>query len=251
MPDNTTSPAYVTASAAILEQVLLGNFMDVLKVEKQRTLKPYPTLARNICREGVVRGTLSGLWPWGVGMYGVRGGVFGMGYSTARDYFPEKHRHVGASVVGGLLEGALTSPLSMMRTRAIQKQAGESTPLPSLAQVLRPAPLNSAKRAIDWGIRSALYTVLPGSSCASAFIAGGASAILTTPIDRLLPVIQQHGAPHRIREWWTEELRAKGLRHIMAGTTARVLHSAWHTMFVFGALDLSQEYFSSARRSEQ
>ena len=253
MPDTTAAAphVYVTASSTILEQVLLGNFMDVLKVEKQRTLKPYPTLARHVCRNGVVRGTLTGLWPWGLGMYGVRGAVFGMGYSTARGYFPEQHQHLGGSAVGGLLEGALTSPLSMMRTRAMQNHAGESTALPTLAQVLRPVPINSVKRAIDWSTRSVLYAAMPVAGSASAFLAGGLSALITAPIDRVIPIIQQHGAPHKILGWWTDQLRAKGMRHIMAGTTARVVHCAWNTMFVFGALDLSQVYFSSARRSEQ
>ena len=54
------------------------------------------------------------------------------------------------------------------------------------------------------------------------------------PLDRVLPVLQQHGRPPA--GWWKDSLRAGGLRSAMAGAAARVAHGAWHTLFVFTAL---------------
>ena len=72
----------------------------------------------------------------------------------------------------------------------------------------------------------------------SGFISGILAGTITTPIDRLLPVIQQNNPPKNIFRWFKNSIKEKGFRSVFAGTTARVVHCGWNTCFVFGALHL-------------
>ena len=67
----------------------------------------------------------------------------------------------------------------------------------------------------------------------SGFVSGIIAGTITTPIDRLLPVIQQNNPPKNIAKWFRDSIREKGLRSVFAGTGARVLHAGWNTCFVF------------------
>ena len=229
--------------AAIAEQIAGGNFLDLLKVQKQRHYtKSYTQLARQLG----VAGAWRGMWPWGVGMYGSRGFVFGAGHRAAQRALEASHPDapartvaVAASAAGGALEGAVTSPFATMRTRVLQEmeRGGRALPRPTAAQLLRPAPPYALKRALDWSLRGALYGGGGGDnepSLLRAAAAGAASTLVTMPLDRVLPVLQQHGRPPA--GWWKDSLRAGGLRSVMAGAAARVAHGAWHTLFVFTAL---------------
>ena len=235
---------YGAGVAAIGEQIAGGNFLDLLKIQKQRHhTVSYRALARQLGPSGAWRG----MWPWGVGMYGSRGLLFGAGHAAAqprlRRLFPQWSTSAtlaAASAAGGALEGAVTSPLSQMRTRALERmeRGGAALPRPTAAALLRPLPLYSLKRALDWGLRGWLYGLSSDTTdrpAARAAAVGGASTLITMPLDRLLPLLQQHGRP--AAGWWWASVRASGMRSLFAGAAARVAHGAWHTLFVFTALD--------------
>ena len=238
--------AYGAGVAAIGEQIAGGNFLDLLKIQKQRHHRvPYSQLARQLGPSGAWRG----MWPWGVGMYGSRGLLFGVGHSAAqprlRRLFPQWSTSAtlaAASAAGGFLEGAVTSPLSQMRTRALERmeRGGARLPRPTAAALLRPLPLYSLKRALDWGLRGWLYGLsdTPDHPAARAAVVGGASTLITMPIDRVLPLLQQHRKPGA--GWWWASVRASGMRSLFAGAAARVAHGAWHTLFVFTAVHALQ-----------
>ena len=110
----------------------------------------------------------------------------------------------------------------------------------NVKQALKAVPLNSFKRGSDWALRSTIYFRLKEhfDPMTSGFISGIIAGTITTPIDRLLPVIQQNNPPKNITKWFLDSIREKGLRSVFTGTGARVLHAGWNTCFVFGALHL-------------
>lgn len=143
---------------------------------------------------------------------------------------------VGASGIGGALEGALTTPLSMMRTRVAQIGKGRASF--DLRTVLRTAPISAGKRSCDWMLRSVMYSHYKTycSENIAAFMAGVFSAVLTIPVDRLLPLMQQTNPSKNILRVLINDVNTRGIRSVMAGATMRVLHGGWHTCFVLGAM---------------
>ena len=67
-------------------------------------------------------------------------------------------------------------------------------------------------------------------------MAGVFSAVLTIPVDRLLPLMQQTNPPKNILRVLINDVNTRGIRSVMAGATMRVLHGGWHTCFVLGAM---------------
>ena len=239
----------VSAAAAVSEQIFFGSFLDMLKLEKQRNINnKYPQIAKTFLQQGGIRGLTLGLWPWGVIMYSGRGICFGFGNglsydylsSSKYDYLSETTKRIMAGCMGGAFEGALTSPIVMMRTRVAEAAMGGKKRGFELLPALRAVPVNSFKRGSDWAIRSFIYFHLKKEMdpMPSGFISGIIAGTITTPIDRLLPIMQQNNPPKNIILWFRNSIREKGLRTVFAGSGARILHAGWNTCFVFGALHL-------------
>mgnify|MGYP003306338819 FL=1 len=182
-------------------------------------------------------------------MYGSRGLLLGAGHAAAEPWvrracpaWSPTATLAAASAAGGALEGAVTSPLAQMRTRALERaERGAALPRPTPAQLLRPLRMYSLKRALDWGLRGGLFgagegneKTAPAPAPARAAAAGAASTLITMPLDRVLPLLQQHRRPPA--GWWLNSLRASGMRSLFAGAVARAAHGAWHTLFIFTVL---------------
>lgn len=237
---------YKTAAAAVLEITLLGNLMDMMKVEKQRNhSSSYPQILRQFSGKGFIRANMHGLLPWGVAMYGTRGLVYGGGYGAFSHFLAgrslnEDTKKTVASIGAGLLEGAATTPMSLMRTRTAEAVMGGQKAKFDMRALARSLPLSSLKRGGDWGIRSVIYHKLnkEHSHAVSAFSAGVVSSLITIPIDRFIPLLQQNNPPKYPFKWMMQSIREQGPRTLFAGTTMRLLHAGWHTLFIFGALHL-------------
>lgn len=239
----------ISAGAAVSEQIFFGSFLDMLKIEKQRNINnSYPKIGQTFFQQKGVRALTLGFWPWGLIMYSGRGICFGFanGLSNSHlsqekySYLTENKRKIMAGFMGGAFEGAMTSPIVMMRTRVAEQAMGGIKAPFNIRQALKAVPLNSLKRGSDWALRSTIYFKLKEKydPMTSGFISGIVSGTITTPIDRLLPVIQQNNPPKNIFVWFKNSIKEKGFRSVFAGTGARVLHCGWNTCFVFGALHL-------------
>ena len=241
-----------TGGAAVMELALFGNILDLLKIEKQRSIhKSYPKIWKEFSHKSKWRALRMGIWPWGVGLYGCRGLVYGYSYSSVLDNIKQTpmslfSQKIIASSVGGMIEGACTSPFYMMRTRVVEYTNRTQKPPFDIRGVLRGIPVNSTKRGIDWGLRGALYHTLYNhyniDPMISGFLAGIISTTMTTPIDRLLPVVQQTKPPKKIVSWLYQLIKERGLKAVFAGGGARILHGGWHTLFIFGSLHLFQQH---------
>ena len=75
---------FVSGGCIVAEMALGGIFMENLKMEKQRTSKPYYTLAKNTLKQGI-RGFEAGLFPWGVTIGFTKGTVLGWSHSHIKN----------------------------------------------------------------------------------------------------------------------------------------------------------------------
>ena len=177
----------ITGTTVVLEMASGGLFMENVKMEKQRSSQPYPTIMRTILGQGV-RGFEAGLLPWGVVLGFTKGAVLGSSkayfqdYWTSQGYDASQAAYISGPMAGGV-QGAFMSPLLLARTRVNQSVSeraarGEAamtmsaevrhsfTILNSLvkeegaAGLARGMPLFVFKRAFDWGTRFAILTYL-------------------------------------------------------------------------------------------
>ena len=255
--DNSLYKGVITGSAAITEQILFGNLMDMVKLEKQRTvIKTYPNIIKTFCKDGIIRGSLLGFFPWGILMYGGRGLFYGYGSSKSKESLLNSNYNIFqtmsptninilSSSIGGAIEGAITSPFAMIRTRIAENASTNLNISKHIKGSLKSVPFNSAKRATDWGLRSYFHPKFDTQfgPFSSAFISGLVSTAITTPIDRLLPVIQQNNPPKNICKWFIKNIKKNGMKSIYAGSAARILHGGWHTSFVFGSLHIFNTHY--------
>ena len=238
----------MSGAAAVSEQFLIGNLLDLAKLEKQRsTHKSYYQIRGEIFKKGIVKGMTLGMFPWGIMMYSGRGIFYGSSLAVSKEFLDKNNYNyfdtrITSSIIAGGVEGALTAPFSMMRTRVVQANAENSVARFGLISLLKTTPINSIKRAGDWGIRSTIYYKMIDdyeiNPLISGFFSGIISSTITTPVDRLLPVLQQDNAPKNIFTWLTNSFKQNGVKTTFAGNYARILHGGTHTFFIFGALHL-------------
>lgn len=180
-PDESPAKkALITGFAVLLEMGSGGLFMENVKMEKQRTSAPYPTIMKNILSQGL-RGYEAGLWPWGVILGVTKGTVLG-GSKAKLDTMlknqgvEKKTADLIAGFGAGAVQGVFMSPILLARTRVNQSitERAQSGAKPfTVAQELAfsqrvlfegvknegPMMLTTGmgacvpKRALDWGTR--------------------------------------------------------------------------------------------------
>jgi len=116
--------AGITGFTVLCEMLSGGLFMENVKMEKQRTSDPYPTIMGRILRQGV-KGFEVGFWPWGAIMGLSKGIVLGgarAGFlNTFLDFgMPKGHADVISGFCAGGVQGMVMSPILLARTRVNQ-----------------------------------------------------------------------------------------------------------------------------------
>ena len=120
---NSLNNGLITGSAAVTEQLLFGNLMDMVKIEKQRNMNiSYYNITKNYCKKGIFKGMVKGLFPWGILLYGSRGLFYGSSFQYSKNFlekntdYSNHNINIISGFTGGLSEGILTSPFVFMRT---------------------------------------------------------------------------------------------------------------------------------------
>eukprot|EP00124_Ichthyophonus_hoferi_P001347 Ihof_evm9s67 gene=Ihof_evmTU9s67 len=177
---NPWKKAAITGGAVLLEMTSGGLFMENIKMEKQRTSRPYPKIVKNMLSQGI-RGYEAGLWPWGFVLGLTKGSVLG----GAKAKFDALGRYYGlnkktadlvAGFGAGAVQGLFMSPILLARTRVNQnlidramagnKQLSVSEEMRLSSRILNDAIKKEGimmlttgmatcifKRSMDWGTR--------------------------------------------------------------------------------------------------
>jgi hypothetical protein len=213
-------------------------------------------------------GTLDGFVPWGMAQAVAKGAVFSWGQAQAAkslhsvDYMSKEQKTVLSGGIGGFIQGAVMSPLLLLKTRVMTDPSFRSagglvaTAIASAnvgvrlmategpAGIFKGAGIFSVKRALDWStrylfvvmveeaIREAPGKKLTDSQSAMASLAGGSiSALVTIPIDVLVATSQsasKAGKKVGILDTFKEQ-GPNVLTFATRGLVARVTHVALTT----------------------
>ena len=191
-----------TSAAAVTQLVLFGNLVDMMKVEKQRDFNTsYRTIFSKYSKDGIIRANRHGIIPGAV-MYGVRGMVYGTSY-VALERQLNVDTHKGACLVSaasGFIEGCVSTPMALMRVRISENVTCQTKTGFNLRQAIITAPLNGLKRGSDWGLRAFIvqkYLDAGISDMPAAFAAGVSASLISMPIDRMIPLVQQKNPPKK------------------------------------------------------
>ena len=273
--DNKQNPytkSLVSGVAVVSEMTLGGLFMENLKMEKQRTSKPYPFLAKKVLSQGI-KGFEAGLFPWGIIIGLGKGTSLGFAHSTIKnkcnqyDISPSTTTYIAGFGAGGF-QGACISPLMLARTRVNEVIStrpkagtwGEEIKMSTsvLNSVIKKEGLYGlfdgmtatvVKRSFDWGLRFGMkshietyfqkYNNSTNStviSLGSAFASGALSALITTPIDRVIPLLQS-SSDVGIGNLIKQKISTEGYSTLFRGYGIRAIHTGWHTTFAIFVAD--------------
>ena len=181
---NPNIKGFISGGCIIGEMILGGLFMENLK---QRTSKPYYSLASNTLKQGI-RGFEAGLLPWGVAIGFTKGTVLGWSHSYIKNicYRKDISSNTTAYISGfgsGAVQGAFISPLMLARTRINESitQRGLNNQIKTgwkndlkmssgilysvvknegITSLFKGMPVMIARRSIDWGLRFSIKNSL-------------------------------------------------------------------------------------------
>lgn len=177
----------VTGVAVVMEMLSGGLFMENVKMEKQRTSLPYPTLMRSILSQGV-KGFEAGFWPWGFVLGMTKGTVLGGSRAFLLNICEDTLRmgkesaDLASGFGAGAVQGVFMSPILLARTRVNQSlmeraskgvvNTGFLAEMKLSTTILNQAireeglsvlttgmPAMVFKRAMDWGTRFIFFGI--------------------------------------------------------------------------------------------
>jgi len=175
--------ALITGVSVVAEMLTGGLFMENVKIEKQRTNKPYPTIMRTWLRQGL-SGFWLGFWPWGFTLAMTKGSVVGFSRAFFLNQFEtsglmtKKTADITSGFCAGMVQGVFMSPILLARTRVNQSmtqraeaeggklktgfviEMRKSMQIMGIAikeegtgVIVKGMPTMVCKRALDWGTR--------------------------------------------------------------------------------------------------
>jgi len=190
-----------------------------------------------------------------------------------------KARAVSMGAFAGAFQGVGIAPFLLASTRVNQAIAAGDMRATNLSYsftilgnvirnegiqaITRGMGTNAFKRALDWVVRFYINETLkepirkkksknlkPGEKVVlsdldklwTSLAAGGISVYVSTPLDRLLPLLQQRDSSKSTVQLFKEQFKG-GLPKLYAGAVARSAHAALHVCFLMYVGDKIKQIF--------
>jgi hypothetical protein len=181
--------------AALGSQVTGFLFFENVKMERQRTNLPYREI---VPRFLTPKTFINGFFPYGAIQAFSKGFIFGLNqqYIRPRLHYSQTTNNLIIGMTTGLTEAAIISPILYIRTHLnTNVTSGKSKKLDfSFKSIFSGCGVLILKRSVDWSTRFVVidsmkkYSPLD-NTVFNTFVGAGISAIFSSPIDRLLPII--------------------------------------------------------------
>lgn len=238
------------SAAAIISQLTGFLFLENVKMEKQRTNSSYRSIVPKFLN---FSSFWNGFWPYGGLQAFTKGLIFGCNHYLIRprlqsfDLSPTQV-NLAVGLTTGISEALLTSPLMHARVQ-LNRQVTESVSytfrMPPMRTLLQGSQVLMAKRMVDWTTRfmmiDEIKKVSPiSSSAVNTFIGAGLTSFVSSPIDRLLPVVYSN---QRI----ADVLKSQKWSFLYKGFAFRALSTAQYTT----CLLVLPEYFIKFRENQR
>lgn len=219
----------ITGLCSTLSQIMGHLFLENVKMEKQRTNLPYKIIINHFVSSP--RAYFNGFFPYGIIQ------SFGKGYivSSTRGFVePNLHfsstvNNISLGLCTGLAEAVFLSPLLSIRNHLNQNLIENTQKRLRIHPQLIFKGINAliAKRTLDWSSRYVAIDIFSRYSPISniiinTFMASGLSTIISTPLDRLLPLIYSNQSIMSV-------FKQQGLPFLYKGFVFRFLSTGYYT----------------------
>ncbi len=214
--------------SALVSQVTGFLFFENVKMERQRTNLSYREI---VPRFLTPKTFINGFFPYGAIQAFSKGFIFGLNqqYIRPRLNFTQSTNNLIVGVTTGLTEAAIISPILYVRTHLnTNVTSGKSKKLDlSFRSIFSGCGVLILKRSVDWSTR---FVIIDGMKKYSpieniafnTFVGAGISAIFSSPIDRLLPIIYS-------KQSIVDVMKSQRLAFFYKGFTFRFLSTGYYT----------------------
>jgi hypothetical protein len=275
LQQNSLKKGLVTGCCVTGEMLIGSLFLENMKLEKQRTSLPYSTIKNNLFKQGI-RGYYSGFLPWGILIGFGKGVVINSSTPVIRNYcknyeITPYYTNLLSGFLGGAAQGLYMSPLMLARirinenmvTRSMSNNTNNSlfnevktsflilynvAKNEGIFRLFKGTPIMMLKRSFDWTTRFYLVDrirtniIKPNEELTeiqkiySAFLGGCVSVMVTTPVDRLIPMILQSKKVSLLENLKTK-YQKEGISTMFRGGSVRMLQTGIHTLTIMVVSD--------------
>ncbi len=266
--------------ATLTEMSLFGHCMEGTKIIRQATGNSYPSIFKNLWREGGIRSFYKGYYPWAM-VQSTKGIPILYTQSFVKDFIINNQQFLNfnqnniertsgilGGMAGGVAQAFFITPTQRLKIEALtEQQKKNSKPKINSSKLVvniwkeqglfgfyRGLSPMIAKKGIDWGIRfygveifknnfPDFYETIPGKFGAGAF--GGALSLLTVPFDVMIASLQKSQKESSFKKEFNN-LRQLGIRHFYRGGVMRFIHTTYHTGILIGFGQIYKDVMESA-----
>jgi hypothetical protein len=232
---------FYTGLSSIISQLTGQLFFDNVKMEKQRTNLSY----KHICSHMLKKNYINGFFPYGVIQ------SFGKGYivSYTKIFLEPKLQHYEHTkkymIIGfltGIAEALFLSPIMMIRNHLNENLMNNNNNKIKFNSKSFVKGVNGMiiKRCLDWTSRYLIIdefnTYSPiKNDIFNIFVGSGLSTVISTPVDRMLPLIFSHQPIKPI-------LQSQGISFFYKGLVFRFISTGYYTSCIFLIPPLIKKY---------
>jgi hypothetical protein len=190
-----------TGISSIISQLSGQLFLENIKMEKQRTNKQYRYIITQMIKTPY--SYLNGFFPYGL----IQGFCKGFIVSLTKEQLETKlsnnnyNKNINSIIIGcgtGFIEALFLSPILYIRNQLNTKIMDSNIKSKNISlkiyTIFKGTNIYFIKRSVDWSTRyifinNAIKYSPINNDIINTFIASGLSTIVSTPFDRLLPLI--------------------------------------------------------------
>jgi hypothetical protein len=214
--------------AALGSQLTGFLFFENIKMEKQRTNLPYKQIVPKFLTPKTF---INGFFPYGAIQAFSKGFIFGLNqqYLRPRLNYSQTTNNLIIGLSTGITESIIISPILYIRTHLntnVTKGVRSKIKI-NIGSIFSGSGVLVLKRSVDWSTRFVIIDNIKKYSpinniVFNTFLGAGISAIFSSPIDRLLPIIYS-------KQSITDVMKSQRFSFFYKGFTFRFLSTGYYT----------------------
>ena len=214
--------------SAVTSQLTGFLFFENVKMERQRTNLPYRKIIPNFLTP---RTFINGFLPYGAIHAFSKGFIFGLNqqFVVPQLNYSQPTNNLILGLTTGITEATIISPLLYIRTHLNENVTNNTNKklIIDFKSIINGCNVLILKRCVDWSTRFTIIDYTKKYSPVNnivfnTFIGAGISAIFSSPIDRVLPIIYSGGSIVKV-------LKEQRLSFIYKGFLFRFLSTGYYT----------------------
>jgi len=268
MDNNLLYKSFASANSIVFCQLSGHLLLDNMKMEKQRTGLSYNKIFKKFRNNGI-NGLYSGFLPWGALLgYGKGFIVGGVSYKL-KNYFNNKNYNSSISSIytglgSGICEAIYMNPIMIARNKINLNQTKQINNRSFLDEIkfssrilkknIKKEGITSLyngcsllifRRSLDWSSRFLFIDLLNNyyknlknrelnfkESSFITMIGSASTTPITTPIDRVLPILYTNGK-NKAFMIIKNKIKTEGYKTFFSGLVFRSISTGYYTLFLF------------------